>query len=101
MMTWEIFLGIGALVSIVIAISGPLLKLNTSIIKLNASVDTLKEAIDRIDKDNEKNHKEIWDHNDEQDEQLKNHEKRINDVENIISFAERLGILKGGVINTQ
>lgn len=89
-MTWEIFLGIVALFSFIVAVAGPLLKLNTSITKLNASVDVLKDAIDKIDKDNENSHRRIWEHNDEQDEILKEHEKRLNDIEHTMDITEKL-----------
>ena len=88
-MTWEIFLGIAALLSFVIAITGPMLKLNTSITKLNASVDVLKDAIDRIDEDNEKSHKRLWDHNTEQDELIEDHAQRINNIEHTLIITEK------------
>lgn len=89
-MTWEIFLGIAALLSFVIAVSGPLLKLNTSITKLNASVDTLKEAIDKIDKDNENSHKRIWEHNEAQDKLIADNIRRLDNIEHTMDITERL-----------
>lgn len=89
-MTWEIFLGIVALVGFVISITTPLMKLNTSITKLNNSVDVLKNAIDRIDADNEESHKRIWKHNDEQDEIIAEHSKKINNIEHTMIMTERL-----------
>lgn len=89
-MTWEIFLGIVALFSFIVAVAGPLLKLNTSITKLNASVDVLKDAIDKIDKDNENSHRRIWEYNDEQDEILKEHEKRLSNIEHTMDVTEKL-----------
>ena len=89
-MTWEIFLGIVAVVAFVISITGPMLKLNTSITKLNASVDVLKNAIDRIDKDNEESHRRIWKHNEEQDVLLAEHTKKINNIEHTMIMTERL-----------
>jgi septal ring factor EnvC (AmiA/AmiB activator) len=95
-MTWEIFLGIGALISFVIAITGPMLKLNTSITKLNSSVDVLKEAIDKIDEDNEKSHKRIWEHNDKQDKLISENTQRIVGLEHKIDILhpEILGLHK-------
>lgn len=89
-MTWEIFLGIAAIISFVAAVTGPMIKLNTSITKLNASVDVLRDAIDRIDSDNEEGHKRIWKHNDEQDLVLAEHGKKINNIEHTLIMAERL-----------
>lgn len=42
-MTWEIAVGIFALVSFLIGILTPLLRLNSSITKLNCSIDSLNE----------------------------------------------------------
>lgn len=89
-MTWEIFLGIAALITFVIAVTGPMIKLNTSITKLNASVDVLKDAIDRIDADNEESHKRIWKHNNEQDALLAEHTKKISNIEHTMIMTERL-----------
>lgn len=89
-MTWEIFLGIGALLSFVIAITGPMLKLNTSITKLNSSVDVLKEAIDKIDEDNESSHKRIWAHNTEQDKLIAENTRRISNIEHTMDLTEKL-----------
>lgn len=89
-MSWEIFLGIGALISFVISVSGPMLKLNTSITKLNSSVDVLKAAIDKIEADNEKSYKEIWEHNDEQDDKIAENTKRISNIEHTMDIAEKL-----------
>ena len=89
-MSWEIFLGISALVGFVLSITGPILKLNTSITQLNASVDVLKTAIERIENNNNTSHKEIWDHNDEQDEIIAEHDKRITDIEHTLDVAGKL-----------
>lgn len=85
-MTWEIALGIFALVTFVISINAPLIKLNTSITNLNASVNTLKCALDRIENENQKSHERIWAHNDEQDKGLDNHEHRIAKMETKIDL---------------
>lgn len=89
-MTWEIFLGIAALVTFIASVTAPLIKLNTSITKLNNNVDVLKTAIDRIDADNEKNHKELWDHNDEQDAVIAEHTRKISNIEHTMIMTERL-----------
>lgn len=80
-MTWEIFLGLVALFGFLAAVCGPLIKLNTNIVRLNDSIQVLQNAMDKIDTDNEKSHKRIWEHNEEQDDALEEHEKRINGLE--------------------
>lgn len=85
-MTWEIFLGIVALIGFIITVTTPLMKLNSSITKLNDCVGTLKEAIDKLDSDNEKSHRRIWEHNEEQDDTINVHEQRITKIETKIDF---------------
>ena len=80
-MSWEIFLGIAALVSFIAGVATPLLKLNTSITKLAETTKTLDQAVSKITDDNEKGHARIWAHNDEQDEFIQGLEKRVTAVE--------------------
>lgn len=89
-MTWEIFLGLVALFGFLAAICGPLLKLNGNIVRLNDSLHVLQQAMDKIDADNEKSHKRIWEHNEEQDEKIEEHEHRINSLERNWDIAEHL-----------
>lgn len=89
-MTWEIFLGLGVIVSFIAAIVAPMLKLNTSITKLNSSVDVLKAAIDRIEGDNKESHKRLWDHNKEQDEIIAEHSKEITNFKHVVLIAEQM-----------
>lgn len=85
-MTWEIFLGIVALVGFFISVATPIIKLTSSITKLNDSIQVLKEAMDKIDSSNEKSHKRLWDHNDEQDRILEEHKEKIAKIETKISI---------------
>lgn len=89
-MTWEIFLGIAALFSFVIAVTGPMMKLNTSIIKLNNSVEVLQNAIDKMEEDNNKSHKRIWDHLETVDNKIEDHEKRLSNLEYTMIMTEKL-----------
>lgn len=89
-MTWEIFLGIVAIVGFVATLCGPLVKLNSNIVRLNDSLHVLQQAMDKIDEDNEKSHKRIWEHNNEQDNKLEEHERRINGLEHNWDIAEHL-----------
>lgn len=89
-MTWEIFLGIAALLSFIIAVTKPMMNLNASIIKLNDSIDVIKDALDKIEDENEKNHEKIWEHNGIQDEKIESHERRINNIEHTMIMTERL-----------
>ena len=74
MMTWEIALGIFALVAFVLSVSVPVAtvngKLNKSITKLTCSVDALNDQIKKSDK-----------RLDAHSERLDDHEKRIIGLE--------------------
>ena len=89
-MTWEIFLGIVALVGFIITVMTPIIKLNTSITKLNVALESLQTSMNKIDNDNTESHKRIWNHNDSQDALIENHEKRISDIEHTMDLTEKL-----------
>jgi hypothetical protein len=61
-MTWEIVLGLIALVGAVISITTPLLKLNTSITRLNCSIDNLNTGMEKSDERITCHGKQIDDH---------------------------------------
>lgn len=69
-MTWEIFLGISALVAFGVAVVTPIIKLNSSITKLNCAIDMLNASMAKSDK-----------RLDAHSVQLDNHEKRITILE--------------------
>lgn len=80
-MTWEIFLGIVALVGFCVTIVTPLMKLSKTMTELNINMQNLNQAMNTLTANNTESHRRIWAHNDEQDEKLENHEKRITKIE--------------------
>lgn len=50
-MTWEIALGIFALITFGIAVVTPIIKLNTLVTKLNSSIEFLTKMVDRHEND--------------------------------------------------
>lgn len=80
-MTWEIFLGIVALVGFCVTIATPLMKLSKTMTELNVNMQNLNQAMNTLTANNTESHRRIWAHNDEQDERLENHEKRITKIE--------------------
>lgn len=74
---WGVVLVIIALVGLFTAVGKPIVSLISSITKLNSSVDSLNENLAKLGKENEKQHDELWHKNDEQDQMLLDHEKRI------------------------
>lgn len=80
-MTWEIFLGIVALIGFCVTIATPLMKLSKTMTELNINMQNLNQAMNTLTANNTESHRRIWAHNDEQDEKLENHEKRITKIE--------------------
>lgn len=80
-MSWEIFLGIVALVGFCVTIATPLMKLSKIMTELNVNMQNLNQAMNTLTANNTESHRRIWAHNEEQDEKLENHEKRITKIE--------------------
>ena len=71
---WTVFLALGTIIGLFLAVGKPILDLNTTITKLQATVENLIEDVKEFKKDNEGEHAEIKD-------QLSDHEKRIRVLE--------------------
>lgn len=74
---WEVYLVIVSLVGFAIAVGTPIIKLNTSITRLIDRLNNLDESMDELTVKNSKSHERLWNHNEKQDELIKDHEKRI------------------------
>ncbi|WP_434310159.1 hypothetical protein [Hominifimenecus sp. rT4P-3] len=81
MSEWEVVGVIVALLGLIAAIAGPLIKLNTSITTLTVTLKGLNEDISDLTIKNTKSHQRLWDHNEEQDKKLNDHEMRLTIVE--------------------
>lgn len=68
--------GVPLLVSI-IALVKPIINLNTSITHLNDAVKSLAEKFDVFENNNHSAHQRLWQKNEEQDNTLSEHDKRI------------------------
>ncbi len=82
MSEWQVVGVIIALVGLVGAIVAPLLRLNSAITKLTLTVDRLVRDMDEQHRRSHDAHEKLWDHQNEQDEKLVNHEIRITKLEN-------------------
>ena len=80
-MTWEIFLGIVALVGFLVTVISPLIKLSKTMTELNVNMQNLNQAMNTLTSNNTESHRRIWEHNEEQDSKIENHEKRITKIE--------------------
>lgn len=81
MADWDIVKDIVVLAGLIITVTTPLLKLNTSITQLKALLDSVAKQVQENDKSNSASHKRLWEHNEEQDETLQRHEQRLHDLD--------------------
>ena len=87
-MQWEVVGVIVTLVGLAAAVGGPVLKLNGSITRLTALLQAIEHRLDTLEQGAKEqrthaaeSHRRIWNHNDEQDARLEDHEKRITLLE--------------------
>ena len=76
-----VFVALGTIVGTGIAIATPLVKTVKIMTILNESIKTLTEKFNKFEVNNHDDHKRIWEHNEEQDETINEHETRIRLLE--------------------
>lgn len=81
MTDWDIVKDIVVLAGLIMTVTPPLLKLNTSITQLKALLDSVAKQVQENDKSNSASHKRLWEHNEGQDETLQRHEQRLHDLD--------------------
>ncbi len=81
MTDWDIVKDIVVLIGLIVTVTTPLLKLNTSITQLKALLDSVVKQVQDNDRSNSASHKRLWEHNEEQDEMLQRHEQRLHDLD--------------------
>lgn len=83
MTQWEVFGIIVAVVSFIILVGTPAIKLSSCITKLNAVLDRLERSIAELKMDNQRSHDHIWEKLDEHEERIKANEKNIIRLEKV------------------
>lgn len=81
MTDWDIVKDIVVLIGLIVTVTTPLLKLNTSITQLKALLDSVVKQVQDNDRSNSASHKRLWEHNEKQDETLQRHEQRLHDLD--------------------
>ena len=72
---------LGTILGVGVTIVKPILEVVKTMTELNESIKNLTGKVNLFEAANDKAHKRIWDHNDEQDERLQDHEIRIKLIE--------------------
>ncbi len=80
-MEWTTITVIISLVGLGAAVIKPIVSLTQSITKLTVVVERLERELDEQSEHSRESHKRLWDHNEEQDNRLDDHERRIHDME--------------------
>jgi uncharacterized protein YoxC len=76
-MTWEIALGIFALVGFVISLVSIAAKVNGTLTKLETTLQNLQKTMDDFKESNDKSKSRIWEKLDEHSDMLTEHDKEI------------------------
>lgn len=73
---------LGTILGVGVSVVKPILLVVKTMTELNESIKTLTDKVNVFETSNDNAHRRIWKHNDEQDEILQDHEKRIFIMEN-------------------
>lgn len=80
-MEWTVVSVIIALVGLFLAVGAPIIRQTKTMTKLDTTMETLSEKLTSLESKNTDAHRRIWEHNEEQDKQLHDHEIRIVKLE--------------------
>lgn len=80
-MTWEIVVGIGTLFGFVVAGIKFIVPLTNAITLLTEQCKTLNDEMKELQEKNHDSHRRLWEKNEKQDAQLKNHEIRLSKLD--------------------
>lgn len=77
-----IIISMGTILGVGVIVVKPILEVVKSITELNESIKNLTGKVNIFEAANDKAHKRMWEHNEEQDEKIQDHEKRLSIIEN-------------------
>lgn len=87
-MEWTVFEVLAAVAALFLSLGVPIIKLNGTITKLNVTLERTekdvtqqKQELERQKDSARESHRRLWEHNDEQDDKLNDHERRITILE--------------------
>lgn len=81
MTEWGVVGVIVALVGLFFTVGKPIIKLTNTISKLDSTCERLDTQFSAFEANNKNSHRRIWEHNEEQDNRINDHEKRITLLE--------------------
>lgn len=81
MTEWDIVTVLAAVVGLFAAVGAPVIRLNATMTRLSTLVEALEKKVDNQVASSKESHRRLWEHNDEQDGKIADHEKRITILE--------------------
>lgn len=81
MTEWDIVTVLAAVVGLFAAVGAPVIRLNATMTRLSTLVEALEKKVDNQAASSKESHRRLWEHNDEQDGKIADHEKRITILE--------------------
>ena len=86
---WDVFLTVVALVSFLLAVGAPIIKLNSAITKLNTLIETSMKRLDKLEEDDEAMQKNSRQAHQRLHDRIDGVEGRVNDHETRLSILEK------------
>lgn len=81
MSEWDIVSVLVVIVGLFFTIGKPIINLNTNITVLNSELKAARARLDKFEKSSEKEHCDLWAHNEEQDKLIAEHNMRLHDLD--------------------
>lgn len=78
---WTVVTVVIALVGLFVTVAAPIIRQTKAMTKLDTTMETLSDKLTQLESRNTDAHRRIWEHNEEQDKQINNHEIRIVKLE--------------------
>ena len=83
MSEWGVVLVIISLIGLITSVMAPVIYVTKTLAKLTAVTERMQDDQKDDREQNMASHQKLWDHNDEQDAKINDHEKRIYGLEQI------------------
>ncbi|MBQ8670368.1 MAG: hypothetical protein IJ508_03890 [Oscillospiraceae bacterium] len=80
-MEWQVVLVLAELIGLFVLVAKPILKLNSTMVEFTTELKALSKRVDRVELSKHEAHERLWEHNDQQDERIADHETRIRVLE--------------------
>lgn len=80
-MTWEIVIGVATFLGFLMTAVKTIIPLTNAVTRLTDQIVSVTGKVDEMDKQKKEEHKEIREHNKNQDAMLQNHEQRLHDLD--------------------